>query len=64
MPQAVKLYSTPHADFSYNYNSSCSLPLTVDFTDLSTNNDSPIGSWLWSIEDTLGNVINTNNNKI
>ncbi len=52
----VKLHSTPKADFSINKPTDCSLPITVDFTDNSVDEQSSIISYEWTFTDITSGV--------
>lgn len=51
----ITVYNEPVADFISDPISGC-IPLTVDFSDNSTNGDAPIDTWYWTFGD--GNVSN------
>jgi gliding motility-associated-like protein len=46
----IVVYKTPSTDYSSNPNSGC-VPLTVNFTDLTTAGDGALTSWQWNFGD-------------
>lgn len=58
LPQAVRLYPTPTADFTLDYeDETCNFPLTLEFSDQSSDPNNSINLYDWTITDLSNGVV-------